>query len=280
MNKCHIVDRNLNLATVDRLFIATNTNAGAQSGMKNEQGLCRFDFLEILVRLSGAKFRDPGIVPTISEALDKLIQENVFPNADEIDWQRFREEELYNTECHLLFHKNETELKKVFNHFTHGQKKQLNGKDVIELINNKTKLNVPDKSIMLSYGSSKMSCINLAESYEQQRKMLYVEFIEFLGRVAKEKYGESLRKMEAGDEPKFSPREEEEEEEMPGEELYWKLDTLLTKIFKAFTKKMKFSYLKKLAKERGEAPDSPDESPSPDTGRDGSPEEEEEEEEE
>ena len=98
--------------------------------------------------------------------------------------------------------------------------------------------------------------------------MLYVEFIEFLGRVAKEKYGESLRKMEAGDEPKFSPREEEEEEELPGEELYWKLDHLLTKIFKSFNKKLKFSYLKQLAKERGEAPDSPDDSPSPDTGRD------------
>lgn len=174
--------------------------------MKNEQGLCRFDFLEILVRLAAAKFRDPGICPTASESVDKLLTENVFPNADEVDWQRFREEELYNTECHMLFKKNEKELKNIYNHFTHPQKKQLNGKDVIELINNKAKLNVPDKSVMLSYGSSKMSCINLVESYEQQKKMLYVEFIEFLGRVAKEKYGESLRKLEGGDEPKFSAR--------------------------------------------------------------------------
>lgn len=119
VNKCQIVDKNLILATVDRLFIATNTSAGSSSGMKNEQGLCRFDFLEILVRVAAAKFRDPGIVPTASEAVDKLLTENVFPNADEVDWQRFREEELYNTECHMLFKKNEKEIKTVYNHFTH-----------------------------------------------------------------------------------------------------------------------------------------------------------------
>ena len=113
------------------------------------------------MRVAAAKFRDPGITATAAEAVDKLIAENVFPHADEVDWQRFREEELYNTECHMLFKKNEKELKNIYNHFTHPQKKQLNGKDVLELINNKAKLNVPDKSVMLSYGSSKMSCIDL-----------------------------------------------------------------------------------------------------------------------
>ncbi len=35
VNKCQIVDKNLNLATVDRLFITTNTNVGSATGMKN-----------------------------------------------------------------------------------------------------------------------------------------------------------------------------------------------------------------------------------------------------
>ena len=82
-----------------------------------------------------------------------------------MDWSRFREEELYNTECHLIFNKNLTQIKKVYNSFTNALKKQLNGKDVLDLINGKGKMNVPDKSVMISYGSSKMSCIDIVNSY-------------------------------------------------------------------------------------------------------------------
>lgn len=55
---------------------------------------------------------------------------------------------------------------------------------------------------------------------------------------------------------------------MPGEELYWKIDKLLQVIFKAYSIKMPFSYIRNFKKERGEAlASSPEGSPSPDTMR-------------
>lgn len=63
-----IVDKNVVLATIDRLFIATNVEL-QQTDETKEKALSRYQFFEILVRLANAKFKDPGIVATSAEAL-------------------------------------------------------------------------------------------------------------------------------------------------------------------------------------------------------------------
>ena len=68
------MDKNVNLSTVDRLFIATNVDLGdAKNDDNPDKALCRFEFYEILVRLAQAKFKDPGICGTYAEALEKLL---------------------------------------------------------------------------------------------------------------------------------------------------------------------------------------------------------------
>lgn len=51
VNKSNIMDKNVNLAAVDRMFIATNTS---KNGFKvsAERELHRYEFLEVIVRLS------------------------------------------------------------------------------------------------------------------------------------------------------------------------------------------------------------------------------------
>ena len=59
--ECKIPDKNVGLATVDRLFIATNVDVDGSSGENNDnpdKALCRYEFYEILVRLANAKFRE------------------------------------------------------------------------------------------------------------------------------------------------------------------------------------------------------------------------------
>lgn len=70
-NFCDMVkipDRNVGLATVDRLFIATNVELEA-SDENSDKALCRYEFYEILVRLGNAKYREPGICSNYSDSL-------------------------------------------------------------------------------------------------------------------------------------------------------------------------------------------------------------------
>ena len=89
-DSCKILDKNVVLSTIDRLFIATNVEL-EQVSENPDKALCRYEFFEILVRVANAKFKETGIVNTHSEALNKLLQENVFPNAKTFPWQEFRD---------------------------------------------------------------------------------------------------------------------------------------------------------------------------------------------
>ncbi len=64
-----IIDKNLTLATVDRLFIAVNFE-GVPGGLDDnpDKELCRYEFFEIMVRMAIAKF------PTLAqhEALSNI----------------------------------------------------------------------------------------------------------------------------------------------------------------------------------------------------------------
>jgi hypothetical protein len=60
VNSCKLIDENLTLSTVDRLFIATKS--GGTQDLKDfpERHLSRFEFYENIVIIASAKYKDPG----------------------------------------------------------------------------------------------------------------------------------------------------------------------------------------------------------------------------
>ena len=85
------MDKNVNLACLDRQFIATNV-PGKENKFKNgaERELHRYEFLEVLVRISLSKYKEPKIVATLPEAFDKLMTEDVNPNNLAVEGIYFR----------------------------------------------------------------------------------------------------------------------------------------------------------------------------------------------
>ena len=68
------------------------------------------------------------------------------------------------------------------------RKKYLTKNDCIELMTKATKI-VPDENrVIYCYGMSKMHVINEKVSKQPYDEMKYVEFLEFLGRIAHAKY--------------------------------------------------------------------------------------------
>jgi hypothetical protein len=100
-------DKNVNLACLDRQFIATNV-PGADNKYKNgaERELHRYEFVEVIVRLAKDKYKEPKIVGTLAEAADKIFTEDVIPKNKAVDGFNFREEHMYNLKCDEIFRKN------------------------------------------------------------------------------------------------------------------------------------------------------------------------------
>ena len=57
--KARIPDRRLNRGVIDTYFVATNFEKDQMDG-NSDSALCRFEFLEILVRLAKAKYIEFG----------------------------------------------------------------------------------------------------------------------------------------------------------------------------------------------------------------------------
>ena len=69
-----LVDKNLNLSSLDMIFIATNVSLHEYAG-NAERSLSRYEFLEILVRLAIAKYGNT-MVP--HKALEALLENHIF----------------------------------------------------------------------------------------------------------------------------------------------------------------------------------------------------------
>lgn len=67
-SRSKIFDRNLNTQTMERNFVATNAST---NGYKNpsDKVLNRYEFLELLIRMSKAKYQDPKVCHDLHEAL-------------------------------------------------------------------------------------------------------------------------------------------------------------------------------------------------------------------
>lgn len=107
------MDKNLSISTLDRLFIATNVELVDMDDNPDKE-LCRFEFIEILVRIAGAKYKDPGITSTYAEGVRRLISEHLIPLANQLEWQEFRDRELWCLEVNDILDANLEGLRKVF----------------------------------------------------------------------------------------------------------------------------------------------------------------------
>ncbi|CDW72567.1 UNKNOWN [Stylonychia lemnae] len=220
-NKCKVVDKICNLSIIDTIYIATNVSLN--NNQNSDRDLSRFEFLEILLRLANEKYKKTGVFNSYAPALQKFLEENLYPNIECTDPWGFRETQLYTTFVNELLVRNDIGLKKLFGLYQHGQKRFINYKDAIDLINVKAELRFLDKQVIRQFGLSKMSHMDVLKDPSFPNRMNYIEFLEFIGRIAFEIF--------------------KDHSEMQSEPLHIKYDALLTKLFKIVKFQKQFTYL-------------------------------------
>lgn len=169
--QCKFLDKNVNISTIDRLFIATNVEIIANDENPDKE-LCRFEVFEILLRMANFKFKEQGICETYSEALEKLLKENVFPNYKIHPWQEFRDNELWTVDVNDVFEANLDGLRKVYSHFFDPIKKYMTMQDALDLMIRLTPMAMTEKDAYFCYGMSKMTTVNEAEESTLRYKRL------------------------------------------------------------------------------------------------------------
>jgi hypothetical protein len=108
-------------------FKATNVELGDEEQEGNDdRNLCRFEFIEMLIRLGKQKYLDPGIVSTIGQAFQEMVKLMILPSIDNPHrWQSFRNEQLWTLAANDMFETNIDALKKLFKLACGGKTKKI-----------------------------------------------------------------------------------------------------------------------------------------------------------
>ena len=81
----------------------------------DDKELCRFEFMEILIRIAKGKYIDFGSMTSLSQAFTRLLDEHILHMHDKmVPWQKFRDEHMWNLPVSDLLMVNLKKLGKLY----------------------------------------------------------------------------------------------------------------------------------------------------------------------
>jgi hypothetical protein len=114
--------------TVDMLFIQTNVEIGADAKKddNDNRSLCRFELVEILIRVAIAKYglkqKDGSYRRRPSECVELLFMRHLVPYAESSNKDHWRDDRMYNEDVCIILKSEEPKLVALFNLFV-GRKR-------------------------------------------------------------------------------------------------------------------------------------------------------------
>eukprot|EP00347_Sterkiella_histriomuscorum_P008584 403344534 len=192
IKQCNIIDERTQIATIDRMFIAANVEV-TDIEENPDRALCRYELWEILVRIAGQKFKETNLAQTFNESLEKLLENNILKYSLALPWQEFRDEELWVKDVNLVFDANMDALQKLYKKHFQPKQSWMSLQDAVTLMSSKeVGVELSYKDSTFAYGMSKMTVKNeMEKGANPYKKLLFVEFLEFIGRSAALKYRRS-----------------------------------------------------------------------------------------
>ena len=103
-------------------------------------------------------------------------------------WQDFRDQELWTTRVDKLLKENKETLTKLHNMMFPKYEEQAGIKNCTKMLTDNPLIAMSDKEARFCYGMSKMTVKDEVTNHEEFDKLKFVEFLEYLGRVAHAKY--------------------------------------------------------------------------------------------
>ncbi|CAI2359328.1 unnamed protein product [Moneuplotes crassus] len=182
----HIPDRGTcSKATIDNTFITTNFEQ-VELEDNPDKSLCRYEFYEILIRLSYAKYIKSNTDRTLSEAFGRMLSDNVFKYSDfAIEGQQWREDYLWTVQLDDLYQANLEHIRRIFKLIKHEKFPYCTLSSLTDFCH-KLDLSLSKRKIDLSFSLCKMTVVNEMEESAKLEQLLFPEFLEFIARLGQQ----------------------------------------------------------------------------------------------
>jgi hypothetical protein len=108
-----IDDKVIDLATFDRTFILTNVNNHGHFSSA-DRNLHRYELIEIIVRFANIKYKETHIVNNTVEAINKIMNDNIYALAKSSDGWHFRQQHLFNVNVNEIIKKNFNVIQQIY----------------------------------------------------------------------------------------------------------------------------------------------------------------------
>jgi hypothetical protein len=178
-NTCEILDSYSNLERLESIFYFTNVEVVSHE--KNpDNKLCRYEFLEILVRLALSKFHD--LDAQYSTKLQKLLDDHVYKFSFFSKAARFRKEKLYNIDVNEILERNIGGLQNLMNKYKENSGRYISIKGAGELLQS-VDWKLDEHQLLRLFANSKMAIIDEMSSENSYEKLEFIEMIELICRV-------------------------------------------------------------------------------------------------
>jgi len=175
---------------VNRQFIAANIDINEEVGDNVASELIRYEFAEILVRIVKIKWIDCNKMKSYYEGLGKLF-ERIYAEYPILPYAKWRKTQFWNQDISNLMDINKEQLKRVFDHISHKyHQKRITLEEMQEWMCTKVseECRISKIECQQAFAISKMPVFDEEKNIDRYNQMSFVEFIEFIGRLAELKF--------------------------------------------------------------------------------------------
>lgn len=190
LNQCKIFDDLFSLSDLGVCWNAVNANQAKDQIYNAGNGLCRYEFMEMIVRIANDKFLRKGICQTVSESFEKLGNDHFLPIIMEHDTNKWRMEKYVCEDVDLVLRAHKSILDAIFKRYSGrkalpGQKPFMSIEEYRMVINdaNLQSSTFAAREIDICYSQAMMTQID--DLYQKRHlEMNFIEFVEAFSRAA------------------------------------------------------------------------------------------------
>jgi hypothetical protein len=103
------------------MFISVAVDQVEMEG-KDNNALCRYEFMEAIVRLARAKYMDTAKESVLSEAVRRIIEDDILKTWTWEPWMEFRVNSLWQMDIADVIMVNIEGIKKLMLYYNYGRK--------------------------------------------------------------------------------------------------------------------------------------------------------------
>lgn len=113
----------------------------------------------MIVRLAIFRYKEPGLVKSTAEGIERVLEDLIYPNAQRMDGDDFRRRYCYNVKTNKILEANEPVIRKIYDSYTHAKKKWI-VLDECKSFVRKVGLKISEQMVGAIYAESMMSIID------------------------------------------------------------------------------------------------------------------------